>query len=263
MVGYFLIAREAVEIAREKGVPVTGRGSAANSLLAHCLGLTQPEPISGKLVWERFLHEERKDPPDVDLDLCSRRRDEVRDELMRRYSAPGGPGVAVAATAQTFSLRGAVRAASRALGYAPAEIDALSKNVPRRAESWGEALAAPQMRGHPLQDGDDRRLGLVREVSWELRGRLWQPGTHLGGLVFGTPKEHLSEISPVEPSGMPGLPRVMADKDDLELLGCPKLDLLGLRMHTALAEAGELASRRIGKEVDPSPLLPTTRPRTG
>jgi error-prone DNA polymerase len=82
---YFLLAHEAKEVAQEKGIPVTGRGSAANSLVSYCLGLTQPEPFSNRLLFERFLHEHRADPPDIDLDLCSERRDEVRDEMIRRY----------------------------------------------------------------------------------------------------------------------------------------------------------------------------------
>jgi error-prone DNA polymerase len=253
---YFLVAREAVEIAREKRVPVTGRGSAANSLVSYCLGLTQPEPFSNHLLFERFMHEFRSDAPDIDLDLCSLRRDEVRDELARRHAEHG---VAVAATAQTMSLRGAVRVCARALGHTPREIDELSRHVPTRfrdrertynpISGWEEALAEPAMRGHPLQDR--RRHRLLLELSGRLAGRYLQAGTHLGGLVFGNERHHLPELAPVEPSGMPGLLRVQYDKDDLEYAGMPKLDLLGLRMHTALHAAGELASRRTGEKVDP------------
>jgi error-prone DNA polymerase len=247
--GYFLIAHEAVAIAKEKGIPVTGRGSAANSLVSYCLGLTQPEPFANRLLFERFLHEGREDPPDVDLDLCSKRRDEVRDELIGRYDA-AGRGAAVAATANTLSLRGAVRVAARALGHEPAEIDALSRGVPRRAGSWAEALEEPSMRGNPIRE-DREGHALLMELSMGLRGRLWQAGTHLGGLVFGTLEAHLSELVPLEPSGRPGLMRCQYDKDDLEYCGIPKLDLLGLRTHTALAEAGEHVGRKLGRRVDP------------
>ena len=253
---YFLVAREAAEIARGKGIPVTGRGSAASSLVSYCLGLTQPEPFSNRLLFERFMHEFRADTPDIDLDLCSLRRDEVRDELARRYKEHG---VAVAATAQTMSLRGAVRVGARALGHAPREIDELSRHVPTRfrdrdrvynpLEGWQEALAEPAMRGHPLQA--THRHKLLLEISGRLAGRLLQVGTHLGGLVFGNEHRRLSELVPVEPTGTEGLLRVQYDKDDLEYAGIPKLDLLGLRMHTALHEAGVLASRRMGDEVDP------------
>src|SRR5215217_9245384 len=185
------------------------------------------------------------------LPIC----DEVRDELARRHE---GYGVAVAATAQTMSLRGAVRVAARALGHTPGEIDDLSRHVPTRfrdrgrtytpLSGWEEALAEPAMRGHPLQDR--KRHKLLLELSGRLVGRHLQAGTHLGGLVFGNERHHLSELAPVEPSGIPGLLRVQYDKDDLEYARVPKLDLLGLRMHTALHTAGELASRRVGR-VDP------------
>ncbi len=257
---YFLIAREAAEIARSCGTPVTGRGSAANSLVARCLGLTRPDPFEHRLLFERFLHEGRSDPPDIDLDFDSEHRDEVRDELMRRYSHLG---CAVASTAQTFSLRGAVRAACRALGYSPSETDELAKNVPRRIRDrdrlvhyeseWEAALRSPAMKGSPLHDR--RRYALLLELAERIEGRLSGPGTHLGGLVFGTKERHLSEIVPLEPSGKPSLVRCQYDKDDLELVGLPKLDVLGLKMHTALRKAGELVSKKLGKEVDP--LSPT------
>ncbi|WP_166180752.1 DNA polymerase III subunit alpha [Rubrobacter tropicus] len=264
--GYFLIAHEAVGIARSLGTPVTGRGSAANSLVARCLGLTTPDPFAHRLLFERFLHDGREDPPDVDLDFCSERRDAVRSELMRRYS---GVGAAVAATANTLSLRGAVRVAGRALGYSPAEVDALAKNVPRRirdrdrlvnyASEWDVALSSPAMRGHPLQDRE--RYALLLEIAEDLEGRLHQPGTHLGGLVLGAAGMHLSEIAPLEPSGTDGLVRVQLDKDDLEFVGLPKLDLLGLKTHTALSKAAGMVSERLGRRVDPLS-LPQDDPAT-
>jgi error-prone DNA polymerase len=256
---YFLFANEAKEIAHEKGTPVTGRGSGANSMVAYCLGLTQPEPMEHRLLFERFMHEGRtKDPPDIDMDMCSELRDEVRDELISRYSSCGA---GVAATAATFSLRGGVRAAARALGYSPAEIDGISRHVPRRirdrdmtlnpneSSTWGHALKNPAMKDHVLQD--KRRYTLLLDLAEKLAGRLHQPGTHLGGLVVGTDQRHLSEIVPMEHSGKEGLLRVQYDKDDLEYVGLPKLDVLGLKMHTALRKAGALVSQSTGEKVDP------------
>ena len=259
---YFLIAHEAAELARSKGIPVTGRGSAANSLVCYAIGLTQPEPFSNRLLFERFIHEGRKDVPDIDLDFCSLRRDEeIRNPLMDRYKEFGA---AVAATAVTNSLKGAIRTAARALGYSPKEIDAFSKNVPARIrdrdtvvdpiETWQKALKEPAMRGHPLQNVQKHRLLL--EISHGLNGRLRDAGTHLGGMVLGNHQYQLSELVPLEPSGKEGLLRTQYDKDDLEYIGLPKLDLLGLRMHSALSEAGELASSRTGEEIDPYDLPP-------
>lgn len=253
---YFLVAREARGIARSRGIPVTGRGSAANSLVSYCLGLTQPEPFGNGLLFERFMHEDRLDPPDIDLDFCSKRRDEVRFEMVRRHK---GPGAAEAATVQTMSLRGAVRVAARALGHPPPEVDSLSRHVPTRfrdrdrvyagLDGWREVLREPAMRGHPLQDTG--RYHLLLGLSAGLAGRIREAGTHSGGMVFGSAEHHLSELVPLEPSGTEGLPRCQYDKDDLERVGIPKLDLLGLRMHTALHEAGVLATRRTGQKVDP------------
>ena len=261
---YFLLAHEAREIAKSKGIPVSGRGSAANSLVSYCLGLSGLEPFSNRLLFERFMHEERKDPPDIDLDFCSVRRDEVRFEMIRRYERFG---VAEAATVQTMSLRGAVRVAARALGHSPAEINDLCRHVPTRfrdrnriyagLSGWEEALAEPAMRGHPLQD--TRRYALLLELSTGLTGRTKEGGTHSGGMVFGTAERHLSELVPLEPSGTEGLLRCQYDKDDLERVGLPKLDLLGLRMHTALHRAGVLVSRRLGRKIDPYDLPPEDR----
>ena len=252
---YFLLAREAVEIAGEKDVPVTGRGSSANSMVAYCLGLTSPEPLANRLLFERFMHEGRKDPPDIDLDLDSEERDGVRDELMRRH---GRYGAAVAATAHTLSLRGAVRVAARALGHPPREIDDLARHVTTRfsdrgrtynaVSGWEEVLKEPPMRGHPLQNV--KKYALLMELSWRLNGRLWQAGTHNGGVVFGNEHHRLSELVPLEPSGKEGLLRCQWDKDDLEHAGLPKLDLLGLKMHTALRKAGEMASARLERKID-------------
>lgn len=259
---YFLIAHEAAELARSKGIPVTGRGSAANSLVCYAIGLTQPEPFANRLLFERFMHEGRTDAPDIDLDFCSLRRDEeIRNPLMERYKEFGA---AVAATAITNSLKGAVRIAARALGYSPTEIDAFSRHVPARVrdrdtvvdpiETWQRALKEPAMREHPLQDLKKYRLLL--ELSHGLNGRLREAGTHLGGLVLGNHQYHLSEMVPLEPSGKDGLLRCQYDKDDIEFAGLPKLDLLGLRMHSALSTAGELASERTGEKVDPYDLPP-------
>jgi len=263
-VEYFLIAHEAKEIARERGIPVTGRGSAANSLVAYCLGLTQPEPFANRLLFERFMHEGRKDPPDIDLDFCSKRRDEVRFEMIRRYEKNG---VAEAATVQTMSLRGAVRVAARALGHSPREMDTLSRHVPTRfrdrdriyagLEGWEEALSEPAMRDNPLRDTNKYRLLL--EISARLVGKNREAGTHNGGMVFGAAERHLSELVPLEASGSEGIVRCQYDKDDLEYVGLPKLDLLGLRMHTALHEAGKLASKRVGRKIDPYDLPPNDR----
>jgi error-prone DNA polymerase len=110
------------------------------------------------------------------------------------------------------------------------------------------------MKNHPLREEEKHRLLLG--LSLRLHGRYHQAGTHLGGLVFGNEEHRLSELVPLEPSGKPGILRCQYDKDDLEYVGLPKLDLLGLKMHTALRKAGQLASKRLGRKVDPLSLPP-------
>lgn len=137
--------------------------------------------------------------PDIDLDFCSARRDEVRDELKKRYAEFG---TAVAATSVTNSLKGAVRMAARALGHTPSEINALSRHVPARfrdrdrvyagLDGWREALREPAMRGHALQDTES--YGLLLELSAKLDGRIREVGTHLGGMVIGNHQYHLSDL---------------------------------------------------------------------
>lgn len=264
---YFLLAAQARDIAVSKGTPVTGRGSAANSLVCHILGITQPDPLAqSTLHFERFMHLKRSDAPDIDIDLDSDLRDEVLGELLTRYSDRyDQPGAAVAATAQTFSLKGATRAVSKALGYAPAEIDELAKGVPARvrdrdrivneraasanASAWDYALAEPSMHCSILQDRSS--YSLLMDLSERLAGRLAGAGTHLGGLVVGTESRLLRQIVPLEESGKENLRRIQWSKDDLDLLKIPKLDLLGLKMHTALRKAGELISKKVGEKVDP------------
>ena len=177
---YFLIAHEAKEIAKSKDIPVTGRGSAANSLVSYCLGLTQPEPFSNRLLFERFLHEGRRDPPDVDLDFCSVRRDEVRFEMIRRYERLG---VAEAATVQTMSLRGAVRVAARALGHSPGEIDVLSRHVPTRFSGPQPGLRRPLRLGGVARGARDERPSLAGqgEVSAPARALGRARRAHKGG----------------------------------------------------------------------------------
>ena len=155
--------------------------------------------------------------------------------------------------------------AARALGHSPQEIDTLSRQVPTRfhdrdriyagLSGWEESLAEPAMYGHPLQDRE--RYRLLLELSAGLAGRIKEGGTHSGGMVFGTAERHLSELVPLEPSGTEGLLRCQYDKDDLERVGLPKLDLLGLRMHTALHKAGRPRVKEAGAQG--RPLRPAAR----
>ena len=124
---YFLVVHDIVRWARAKGVACSGRGSAGNSIVCHALDITASEPIRHNLLFERFLNPNRREMPDIDVDFCSSRRDEVIEHIYKTF---GNENVAVVANINTMSPRSAVRIVAEALGYAPTEINALAKHVP-------------------------------------------------------------------------------------------------------------------------------------
>ena len=255
---YFLLAHEAAGIARSRGVPVTGRGSAANSLVAYCLGLIQPralpEQAALRAVHARGARRPAGHRPRPVFEAKGRGEGRGDPAPQPVRCGCGGDGRHPFAAGRREGggagprapPRGEIETSSRATSP-PASPTAASRTTPSLA---GRRRSGSRRCGAtPWQDTEKHRLLL--ELSGRLRGKVWQPGTHLGGLVFGNEKNHLSELVPLEPSGKDGLLRTQYDKDDLEYAGLPKLDLLGLRMHTALHEAGELASGRLGRKVDP------------
>src|SRR5204863_1704043 len=128
---YFLLVAEIVGFARARGIPTVGRGSGASSIVAYCLGITNVDPLRYGLSFERFLNPSRRDCPDLDIDLCWRRRDEVIEHVYRAY---GAERVAMISTHCTLGARSAFREAARASGIAPTQVDTVSKLVPRDAE---------------------------------------------------------------------------------------------------------------------------------
>ena len=180
---YFLLAHEAARRSRSRRAsPSRAGGAPRTALVSYCLGLTQPEPFSNRLLFERFLHEGRRDPPDIDLDFCSEQagRGARRDDPALRAAM----GSAVAATAATLSLRGAVRVAARALGHPPGRsTSSRATSPPALPTATGSTPASPAgrrlsrepaMRGHPLQDTEKHRLLL--ELSAGLAGRIKAAG---------------------------------------------------------------------------------------
>jgi hypothetical protein len=169
---YFLVVHDIVRWARTKGVACSGRGSAGNSIVCHALDITASEPIHHNLLFERFLNPNRREMPDIDVDFCSSRRDEVIDHIYKTF---GSANVAVVANVNTMSPRSAVRIVAEALGFAPTEINALAKHVPRHGDAarMREYLggAWPELRDSPLQDEArwGRFLDLVERLDSFLR----------------------------------------------------------------------------------------------
>ena len=241
---YFLIAYDIFNFAREKGIRCSLRGSACGSIVSYLL-FGGVEPIENELLFERFLNESRFDPPDIDIDFDSERRDEVVEYVFKKYSGKA----ALLSNFSTFRARSAIREVLRALGYSYSKIDELSSFIPYHIlpSQIDEAIERlPELKGNRLKEKKEavdiisRLDGLPRHLS-----------THLGGVVISN---ELFDLCPMEISAK-GLPVIQYDKDDIEALGITKFDLLGLRMHTAISNTiNYLKQRGINIDIDSIPL---------
>ncbi len=223
---YFLVVWDVARFARRAGIRFAGRGSAADSVVAYCLGITDVDAYSRQLLFERFMSRERQETPDIDIDFDAKRRDEVAEYVRQKY---GADHVAQVATYQTFRARLAVRELGKVLGFPPGELDALAKSLPELSidemvSRWDEI---PELRQYP----DSERLKLMLNWARTIVGLPRHIGTHLGGLVLS--QESLDSVSPREWSEK-GIQIIQFDKRDIELMGLLKLDLLSLRTFTAI-----------------------------
>lgn len=250
----FLVVADIVRYARQHDIPVSTRGSVANSLVAYCAGITTVDPIEHDLLFERFLNPARANPPDIDLDFCSRRRDRVLDYVRRRY---GEEHVALVATVSTLRPKSAVRETAKAHGLSDAETERLVKLLPAGWRPDPRRRAKKTMEDVIMEMADPR----LRQVLVDAAGIVGQPdhlSVHPGGLVI-TPGP-LTDVAPVQYT-VKGFLITQYDHNDVEAIGLPKLDLLGIRALTVLADAAELARRR-----DPAlrlDAIPLDDPATG
>ena len=231
---FFLLVRDLVEFARSKGIRHSVRGSAAGSLVVYLL-LGGVDPLAHNLLFERFINEGRGDMPDIDVDFDSDRRDEVIRYLMDLLPRQ----TAMVATIHTFKVRSAVRLVARSLGYPLDEINRLATCLPwsLRGRDLDEALETlPELRNAPIQK-ESRLIHLAARLT----GLPFQSSVHLGGVIIAP--EDIKAWTPVG-SSPKGLRVGHLDKDDVEALGLLKLDLLGLRMHTAIRKALEIIRER-------------------
>ena len=230
---FFLIVADIVAYAHDQKIPVSTRGSVANSLVAYCLDITTVDPLAHDLLFERFLNPARSGLPDIDLDFCSRRRDDVLDYVRRTY---GEKQVALVATVSTLRLRSAVRETGKAFGLSEQAIDRLVHLLP---DTWH-----PDPRRRVRSEAQDvlRQLQDVREqeavrFAYSLVGQPDHLSVHPGGVVI-TPGP-LTDHVPVQWAPK-GFLVTQYDHDDIEAIGLPKLDLLGIRALTVLADAAAL-----------------------
>ncbi len=239
---YFLAVRDIVEFALGRGIYYSGRGSAGNSIVSYVLRITDADPIEHELLFERFLNPARREMPDVDIDFCSARRDEVIQYIYERF---GHDKVAMVATVNTVRAPSAVRIVSRAFGFTPEEINGLSRRVPwGSAAKLGEMLAErPELAGHEFRHPHYRRLV---DVAERLSGFPAHLGTHLGGFILS--RDPLTDRVPLQWAAK-GVVVAQFDKDDVETLGLVKMDILALKMHSAIAEAVRRIEARTGEQV--------------
>lgn len=243
---YFLVVKEIVDYARSRGIRFSGRGSAGDSIVSYALGITDADPVRHDLLFERFLNPERRQMPDIDVDFDSARRDEIIDFIYRRF---GHEHVAMVATVQTTTARSAIRIAARAFGLPIAEVNSLSRHLPWvSARKIREVLAEyPECRDHPLHDP---RYARIVEIAEQFDRTPTHLGTHLGGFIIT--REPIAGWMPLQWAAK-GTVVSQYDKDDIEALGLVKMDILGLRMHSAISEAVGLARDRVGEAAVPEP----------
>jgi error-prone DNA polymerase len=248
---YFLIMWDVVRFANRRGVLVQGRGSAANSAVCYCLGITAVDPIGLDLLFERFLSESRHEPPDIDLDIAHRDREEVLQYVYRKY---GRAHAAMVCEAITYRGKMAVRDAARVLGFSTEESNRLSVEVDRGGATEAARRLAEGGAVRAGLDRRDRRLPALLRAVCGLEDLPRHRSIHVGGFVISD--RRLGELVPVERASMPDRTVIHWDKDDLDLPGFIKFDLLGLGMLTLLGDAIRYVRRTRGVTIDLANLPP-------
>jgi len=248
---YFLIMWDVVRFATRRGILVQGRGSAANSAVCYCLKITAVDPIGFKLLFERFLSEGRNEPPDIDLDIAHNDREEVLQYVYEKY---GRVHAAMVCESITYRGRMAVRDVARVLGFPVEVADRLSEEVDRgEAADAARSLAAGGATRVGLDPENPRTRALIRAV-WGLNELPRHRSIHVGGFILS--KQPLGELVPIEPASMADRTVIQWDKDDLDLPGFVKFDLLGLGMLTMLGKAIGYVHWTRGVELDLAALPP-------
>ncbi|MEM1075785.1 MAG: error-prone DNA polymerase [Pseudomonadota bacterium] len=229
---YFLTVRDIVAFARSRDILCQGRGSAANSVVCYCLGVTSVSPEIGTMVFERFVSEARDEPPDIDVDFEHERREEVIQHIYERY---GRHRAGICATVVHYRGKRAIREVGRAMGLTEDTISALSSQL------WGffstKGIEAERMAEIGL-DANDRRLQQTLALVYEINGFPRHLSQHVGGFVVT--EGRLDELVPIENATMEGRTVICWDKDDIEALGILKVDVLSLGMLTCIRKAFDL-----------------------
>lgn len=235
---YFLTVYDIVQYARSQGILCQGRGSAANSAVCYCLGITEVDPARGNSLFERFISKERNEPPDIDVDFEHQRREEVIQYIYDKY---GRHRAALTAVVISYRPRSVLRDTGRALGVDPGVIDA----VARAHQWWDSKKEMLRTLGGCGLDPDSQVARQWAALAHTLMGFPRHLSQHPGGFVIARGK--LSRLVPIENAAMPDRSVVQWDKDDLDALGLLKVDVLALGMLSALRRTLELAGQRRGR----------------
>ena len=242
--GYFLIVWDFVRFARENGIPVgPGRGSAAGSLVAYVLGITNVDPLKYDLLFERFLNPERVSMPDIDIDFCYEKREQVIRYVVDHY---GEERVAQIITFGTMAARAAIRDVGRALNMPYADVDRVAKLVPAEL---GITLDRALENGTELRQLYDLDPGVKKllDMARAIEGMPRHASTHAAGVVIG--KEPLTAYLPLY-RATDGLVATQFPKDTVEEIGLLKMDLLGLKTLTIIDDALTVIKHTLGEEID-------------
>ncbi|QQX92680.1 error-prone DNA polymerase (plasmid) [Gluconobacter sphaericus] len=229
---YFLTVNTIVRHARSLGIVCQGRGSAANSAVCYVLGITSIDPVRSGLLFDRFISAERQEPPDIDVDFESDRREEVIQWIYRHY---GRHRAALCATVQRYQPKGALREVGKVLGLPEDLTGQLSKHIASSLADQDLCKARAADLGLNLKD---RRLSLTFHLARQLLGFPRQLGTHPGGFVLT--EDRLDQLVPLMPTAMDGRQIIVWDKDDIDVLRFMKVDVLGLGMLGCLRRGFEL-----------------------
>ena len=236
---YFLTVADIVRWAREQAILCQGRGSAANSIVCYCLGVTEVDPERATLLFGRFISVERNEAPDIDIDFEHQRREEVIQYIYRKY---GRHRAALTAVVISYRPRSALRDAGRALGIDLQRIDAVSKS-----QHWfdGRGIAPERLR----ENGFDPESPVVKlwiELTAQLIGFPRHLSQHPGGFVIASGR--MAELVPVENASMKDRSVIQWDKDDLDALGLLKVDILAIGMLSAIRRSLAYIAAKLGRE---------------
>lgn len=237
---FFLTVHDVIQFARREGILCQGRGSAANSVVCYCLGITEVDPARMATLVERFISKERNEPPDIDVDFEHQRREEVIQYIYAKY---GRERAALAATVISYRPRSAIRDVGKALGFSEPQINGLAKSI-----QWWDG---PQIEKQTLLElgleADSPQVERMLSLVKNIQGFPRHLSQHVGGFVIA--EQAVTRLVPIENAAMPERTVIQWDKDDLEALGLLKVDVLGLGMLSAIRHSLELLRCHYGLDL--------------